>query len=218
MCVPPFRGAGLSMEPAQSETGSSSEMLSLGRRLSNRVFTSGWATSDGTQVSIGAWSLSLSDAGGYRTGSSSEMILKSTFCNKCEEPKLLFNGKVKIIQNIAYYFCDAGYELNTNEYVKGRKCTKATKWEGFYEPYCKKKSCGYPGTVKNGYQIGNGYSFQDRIRYNCYNGFRMIGNSTIICGKDGIWFPKKPQCNLECSGTDAPKTLSFPPLTILRLI
>lgn len=66
-------------------------------------------------------------------------ILESLFCNKCEEPKPPFNGEVRVIQNIAYYSCPNGYELNIKKYIKGRRCTKAAKWEGFYEPYCKSK-------------------------------------------------------------------------------
>lgn len=66
-------------------------------------------------------------------------ILESSFCKNCEEPKAIFNGKVEIINNIAYYSCFAGYELNMKKYIKGRRCTKAAKWEGYYEPYCKSK-------------------------------------------------------------------------------
>lgn len=42
-----------------------------------------------------------------------------------------------ILDNVAYYSCYKGYELNNLKYAKGRKCTKASMWEDKYEPFCK---------------------------------------------------------------------------------
>lgn len=64
-------------------------------------------------------------------------IVNSSFCLKCEEPKPLYNGFIDIIDNVAYYSCYKGYVLNHVKLAEGRKCTKASKWDGIYEPFCK---------------------------------------------------------------------------------
>lgn len=64
-------------------------------------------------------------------------IENSTFCQKCQEPKPLYNGIIDTVENVAYYDCYKGYYLSNASYSRGRKCTKASTWEGFYEPFCK---------------------------------------------------------------------------------
>ncbi|KAJ8914846.1 hypothetical protein NQ315_014859, partial [Exocentrus adspersus] len=121
-------------------------------------------------------------------------IVESFFCNKCQTPKPLFNGVVEVKENIAYYYCQAGFELNDQKYINGRKCSKAAKWEGLYEPYCKRIFCGYPGFVRNSYQTGTSYYFQDKVMYHCHEGFRIIGDNVITCELHGVWVPNKPHC------------------------
>lgn len=55
-------------------------------------------------------------------------------------------------------------------------------------------TCGYPGIVKNGYSIGNQYFYNDKISFKCFDGFSMMGGSTIVCKEDGKWFPALPKC------------------------
>ncbi|KAH1026828.1 hypothetical protein HUJ05_000441 [Dendroctonus ponderosae] len=126
--------------------------------------------------------------------------LSSTFCQRCEDPKPLYNGFIDMMDNRAFYSCYRGFELSSKHFSKGRRCTKTSKWEGFYEPFCKRITCGYPGTVKNGYSIGNQYFYSDKISYKCFDGFSMIGGSTIVCKEDGKWFPAKPKCvGVQCT-------------------
>ncbi|CAG9762396.1 unnamed protein product [Ceutorhynchus assimilis] len=127
--------------------------------------------------------------------------LPSAFCQKCEDPKPLYNGFIDMVDNKAFYSCYEGFELSSKQFLKGRKCTKTSKWEGFYEPYCKRINCGYPGIVKNGYTVmGNQYFYNDKISYQCFDGFNMTGSLTIICKEDGKWYPKKPKCiGVQCT-------------------
>lgn len=64
-------------------------------------------------------------------------IENSSFCVKCEDPKPVYNGIIHIDDNVAYYNCYEGFTLSHESYKEGRKCTKAAKWEGMFEPYCK---------------------------------------------------------------------------------
>lgn len=65
------------------------------------------------------------------------LVENSSFCNQCKYPRPLFNGIINIINNTAYYECYKGYYLSSLAFKEGRRCTKAVKWEGFNEPYCK---------------------------------------------------------------------------------
>ncbi|KAL1489564.1 hypothetical protein ABEB36_013517 [Hypothenemus hampei] len=125
--------------------------------------------------------------------------LSSMFCGNCEDPKPLYNGFIEMVDNKAYYSCYEGFELSNPQYLNGRKCTKTAQWEGFYEPFCKKINCGYPGSIRNGYTIGNQYFYNDKIIYGCYEDFTLVGNSVIVCKQDGQWYPKKPICTeIQC--------------------
>ena len=64
-------------------------------------------------------------------------IENSSFCTKCEDLKPLYNGIIDTVDNVAYYKCYKGFYLSDASYENGRKCTKAAKWEGRYEPFCR---------------------------------------------------------------------------------
>ncbi|RZB38885.1 sushi, von Willebrand factor type A, EGF and pentraxin domain-containing protein 1-like [Asbolus verrucosus] len=133
-------------------------------------------------------------------------IEDSSFCTRCEDPKPLYNGVIHIVDNVAYYECYKGFYLSSIMYKNGRKCTKAAKWEGLYEPYCKKVTCGYPGYIRNGYAIGSKHNFHEKITYKCYEGYELVGNSTIICTENGTWYPEKPRCaGLQCTAFRKPE-------------
>lgn len=63
-------------------------------------------------------------------------LINSIFCNNCSQPRPLYNGYIDIVDNKAFYSCYVGYKLSIESYINGRKCTKASTWEGTYEPYC----------------------------------------------------------------------------------
>ncbi|XP_057660658.1 sushi, von Willebrand factor type A, EGF and pentraxin domain-containing protein 1-like isoform X1 [Diorhabda carinulata] len=141
-------------------------------------------------------------------------IEHSTFCRSCDAPKPLYNGYIEVENNSAVYSCYPGFTLNNPSYLKGRKCTKASHWEGQFEPYCKRIYCGYPASIRNGYTIGNRYFYEDKILFKCYEGFFMIGSPIITCKENGVWFPNKPQCiGLEqCQSFEKPE---FSNLTVI---
>ncbi|XP_015834822.1 sushi, von Willebrand factor type A, EGF and pentraxin domain-containing protein 1 isoform X1 [Tribolium castaneum] len=133
-------------------------------------------------------------------------IENSTFCAKCEDPKPVYNGIINIADNVAYYDCYEGFYLSHEAYKEGRKCTKAAKWEGIYEPYCKRVYCGNPGYVRNAYSIGTKYYFGESVTYRCYDGYNLMGNGTIKCTENGTWYPDKPTCvGLQCTAFKKPE-------------
>nr|XP_023016002.1 sushi, von Willebrand factor type A, EGF and pentraxin domain-containing protein 1-like [Leptinotarsa decemlineata] len=132
-------------------------------------------------------------------------VTESSFCNSCSVPKTLYNGFIDVVENTAFYSCYTGYSLNDNKFIKGRKCSKASKWEGKYEPYCKKVYCGYPGSIRNGFPIGRNYYYNDTISFGCLEGYNLTGDSTILCKENGRWYPEKPRCiGIQCTAFKQP--------------
>ncbi|XP_030767169.1 sushi, von Willebrand factor type A, EGF and pentraxin domain-containing protein 1-like [Sitophilus oryzae] len=120
--------------------------------------------------------------------------LNSSFCQKCKEPHIMYNGLINIIDNTAFYSCNEGYELSNKKFENGRKCMKTSKWEELDDPYCRIKYCGYPGFVKNAFFIGNDFFYNSKVIFQCYSGYQMVGSMSITCRADGTWYPEKPQC------------------------
>lgn len=122
------------------------------------------------------------------------------------------NGRVEVINNIAYYKCNEGFVINIPNYASGRRCTKASKWEGNIKPQCISKCffcvvilkfrhsyflgiyCGYPGYIVHGRIVGKSYYYLDTIKYECFDGYDLMGSSTRTCTENGLWLPEKPSC------------------------
>ena len=54
--------------------------------------------------------------------------------------------------------------------------------------------CGFPGVIRNGYVIGSSFSFDNRVRYRCNQGYRVVGNITRYCNELGYWESSAPIC------------------------
>ena len=54
--------------------------------------------------------------------------------------------------------------------------------------------CGYPQSVDNAYVDGNRFTYENRIRYICYKGFRLVGDRTLYCTATGQWQGIPPVC------------------------
>merc|ERR1719369_820203 len=74
-------------------------------------------------------------------------------------------------------------------------------WEHCYKTCsgCGQK-CGDPGAVLNGYHSLNGttHAFDTPVTYECKSGFKLVGEKTRWCGRDGIWTGNAPTCIKEC--------------------
>ncbi|KAF2886660.1 hypothetical protein ILUMI_19512, partial [Ignelater luminosus] len=137
-------------------------------------------------------------------------ILNSTFCKKCNTLESLRNGRIEIINNVAYYKCSPGFVVNMPNYANGRKCTKASKWEGNIEPQCKRIYCGYPGYIVHGRIIGTSYYYLDTIKYVCFDGYNLVGSTISTCTESGVWSPEKPSCiGVQCKNFVKPDHSEF---------
>lgn len=80
-----------------------------------------------------------------------------------------------------------------------RTCGEDAQWAGT-EPVCDPVSCGPVIDVEFGSYKGPAqYTFGARVVYSCQSGYRMEGESTLVCQSNGIWSDEAPQCfPVEC--------------------
>ena len=53
--------------------------------------------------------------------------------------------------------------------------------------------CKDPGLLDNGNVIGNNYSYNSSIRFNCKLGYDLLGAASLTCNK-GTWSGRIPAC------------------------
>ena len=56
------------------------------------------------------------------------------------------------------------------------------------------KSCGRPNDIPNGRIIGYVYSFKEKIRYECNEGYNLKGPSYRTCQANEKWGDSDPIC------------------------
>ncbi len=112
----------------------------------------------------------------------------------------------------AHYTCNRGYQL----FGPGqRTCTEQGTWSDrgpqcqsiiyfdlkiylnfeIIKP-CKNLGvwCPEPQAPLQGFVMGTGRQYGDRVRYACSTGYRVIGADDSTCQADGTWSTVSPQC------------------------
>jgi hypothetical protein len=81
-------------------------------------------------------------------------------------------------------------------------------------------TCIHPGNIDNGYIIGNHADHSNNIaigsviQYVCIAGYKISGNSSIVCNSDGLWNGSLPTCLSDThQHTNLIKALVAPTLT-----
>ena len=65
------------------------------------------------------------------------------------------------------------------------------------------QSCGFPGEIENGWRTGYAFTYPNKVRYYCRDGFELRGLGYRDCQVDGAWSGSVP----TCVGTN--ETLNF---------
>ncbi|CAH3037421.1 unnamed protein product [Pocillopora meandrina] len=78
------------------------------------------------------------------------------------------------------------------------QCKKGNIWSGGIT--CSPKSCGRPNDIPNGKIIGYVYSFKEKIRYECNEGYNLKGPSYRTCQANEKWGDKDPICEVADCG------------------
>ncbi|XP_036410979.1 CUB and sushi domain-containing protein 2 [Megalops cyprinoides] len=112
--------------------------------------------------------------------------------------QVLFHDGVVFSRSITYA-CREGY------YSTGlltRHCTVNGTWTGTM-PECTVINCGDPGVPANGIRLGNDFTYNHTVTFQCSPGFTMDADraSSLICTKDRTWNGTKPVCKAIVCGT-----------------
>ncbi|XP_058944842.2 protein lev-9 [Pocillopora verrucosa] len=83
------------------------------------------------------------------------------------------------------------------------QCKKGNRWSGGIT--CSPKNCGRPNDIPNGKIIGYVYSFKEKIRYECNEGYNLKGPSYRTCQANEKWGDKDPICEVvDCGPLQKP--------------
>lgn len=96
---------------------------------------------------------------------------------------------------IVEFRCKAGYELTTGPTTA--ICLDEGSWDVTDPPVCSPVHCPSPSSVKNGKLNWNGdrtLVFEDKITYNCDEGFKLEGPNESVCNASGKWSTPSPKC------------------------
>ncbi|XP_044748344.1 sushi, von Willebrand factor type A, EGF and pentraxin domain-containing protein 1-like isoform X2 [Coccinella septempunctata] len=99
-------------------------------------------------------------------------------------------GRSYKYEDFVTFECNPGYNLEGSSTIR---CDDKGIWSPS-KPKCERIYCGDPGEIDNGIAIGKNFYYEDRIRFQCLEGYSMDGSEQIVCNKNGIWEPSKPKC------------------------
>ncbi|XP_077986725.1 sushi, von Willebrand factor type A, EGF and pentraxin domain-containing protein 1-like isoform X2 [Glandiceps talaboti] len=117
----------------------------------------------------------------------------------CGSPGSISNGKrignLYTFPNRVYFECNTGYTLLGRNY---RSCQTNQEWSGFL-PECIPVSCPDLFDPDDGLIFGSRFNYNQQVRYQCHNGFKVVGSQVRTCQADGAWSGQDASCQeLNC--------------------
>lgn len=100
------------------------------------------------------------------------------------------------VGSILKYRCERGFKLSGDTL---RSCEEGGTWSAINEPECTFVDCKPPGSFNNGEVklTSNATYFGSTTIYECWNGFKLIGNARRTCLENGSWSGYDPHCRGE---------------------
>uniref|UniRef100_A0A3B3T3R4 Sushi, von Willebrand factor type A, EGF and pentraxin domain-containing protein 1 n=1 Tax=Paramormyrops kingsleyae TaxID=1676925 RepID=A0A3B3T3R4_9TELE len=117
----------------------------------------------------------------------------------CINPPQVTNGSIKksrfVFNSRVTYTCDPGYELRGNPDIT---CQANKQWTK--EPSCVLLTCKDPPDVPHGRYEAGIFKVGSKVKYDCDDGYELIGDAIWTCLKDGKWDKgQTPQCKpVQC--------------------
>ncbi|XP_072174905.1 sushi domain-containing protein 2-like [Diadema setosum] len=114
------------------------------------------------------------------------------------------NGQVIVRGNssgdVAYFTCDECFELRGSQAIR---CHASGRWSAL-PPSCEPigDRCPEPHVPANGNITLVRTCLETQVVFSCYEGFRLMGSSTISCLANGQWSAPCPKCHLDKPSLD----------------
>uniref|UniRef100_A0A7N6AVX0 Sushi, von Willebrand factor type A, EGF and pentraxin domain-containing protein 1 n=1 Tax=Anabas testudineus TaxID=64144 RepID=A0A7N6AVX0_ANATE len=123
----------------------------------------------------------------------------------CDPPEDIshgfLNGSSFNYDDVVEYVCFDGYEVVGDPILR---CSDQGLWVGTV-PHCRPCTCPLP-VVKFGVVLGRDHACGDRVRFQCNDGYKLLGPLEAVCEKGGVWSPGMPVCG-QGRCTAAPPTV-----------
>ncbi|XP_032960426.1 CUB and sushi domain-containing protein 1 [Rhinolophus ferrumequinum] len=120
----------------------------------------------------------------------------------------ILNGTAGTLGNKVHYFCKPGYRMiGPSNATCRRDPAGMYQWDSL-PPLCQAVSCGVPESPGNGSFMGNEFTLDSKVIYECNEGFELEASqqATAVCQEDGSWSHggKPPTCKpVLCPGIEA---------------
>ncbi|KAG2466627.1 SVEP1 protein, partial [Polypterus senegalus] len=101
--------------------------------------------------------------------------------------------------SVVRYTCMGGLTLKKESSVT---CLANGSWS-LPIPECTAVECPHPEEILNGIVDIQGLMYLNEALYSCKSGYELVGNSTLLCGEDGVWIGETPTCkHIECAAPE----------------
>ncbi|XP_052607731.1 CUB and sushi domain-containing protein 1 isoform X2 [Peromyscus californicus insignis] len=110
----------------------------------------------------------------------------------------ILNKTTGAVGSKVHYFCKPGYRMigHSNATCQ-RNPGGVYQWDSI-TPLCQAVSCGIPEAPGNGSFMGNEFTLDSKVTYECNEGFKLDASqqATAVCQEDGLWSNrgKPPTC------------------------